>query len=130
MRRGRSCRVWPHDMRYHRHSQRVNNLNRISTYMSWISKYSPAPKRRNHTLSFLRALFSYSQTFQSFWTGATHSTTRCQKVLQLFSPFLADLAVSFRLIVPRGFWGLLKGVFQLVCEIRRKTLMFVCSDGS
>ena len=95
MRRGRTCRIWPHDVRYHRRSQTVNDLNRISTYMSWISKDSPAPKRRNPTLSFLRALFSYHQIFQSFWTGASHSTTRCQRVLQLFSPFLADLAASF-----------------------------------
>ena len=95
MRRGRTCRVWPHDVRYHRQSQRVTNLNRISTYMSWISKNSSAPKRRNPTVSFLRALFSYRQIFQSFCTGALHSTTRCQRVLQLFSPFLADLAASF-----------------------------------
>ena len=94
MRRGRTCRVWPDNVRYHRHSQQVNNLNRISTYMSWISKYSQAPKRRNPTVSFLRALFSYRQIFQSFWTGASYGTTRCQRVLQLFSPFVADLAAN------------------------------------
>ena len=127
MRRERTCRVWPDDVRYHRHSQRVNNLNGISTYMSGIYKNSPVPKKRNPTLSFLRALFSYHQTFQSFWTGASHSTARCQRVWQLFSPFLADLAASFSTDRSKRLLGvfMLKEFFNWFCEFRRKTLIFV-----
>ena len=112
MGRGRTCRVWPPDVRNHRHSQRVNNLNRISTYMSWISKYSPAPKRRDPTLSFPGAPFSYRQIFQSFWTGASHSTTRCQRVLLLFSPFLADLAASSSTDSSKRLLGVFKRSFS------------------
>ena len=100
MGRGRTCRVWPHDVRNHRHRQRVNNLIRISAYMSWISKYSPAPKRRNPTLY---ALFSYRQIFQSFWTGASHSTS-C-------SPFLADLVASFSTDSSKWLLGVFKRSF-------------------
>ncbi|KIJ92218.1 hypothetical protein K443DRAFT_444492 [Laccaria amethystina LaAM-08-1] len=99
MGRGHTCEIWPHGM----YSQRMNNLNRISTYMSLIftkPKYSPAPKRNQYAIphylsSVLSSATDESGFFQSFWTGASHCTARCQRVLQLFFSFSGDFAVSF-----------------------------------